>query len=203
MNPSINFKTLYDVYRHISAVVHSSTNLEEVLELVVWKSAEVLGAKGAIVRILNLETQELDLFAAHGLGEKYLSKGPVSRKETIKEVCGKARVTTIDDISADPSVQHPQDLLEEGVRMIMDIPLCLREDMIGIIRTYFRTEKKFSDEILDFAGAIGELSACAIDKARLIEEQRSQYDQLAFSTTSLIFALAFSGSLSRENSRRS
>jgi signal transduction histidine kinase len=185
MNPSINFKTLYDVYRHISAVVHASTDLEEVLELVVWKSAEVFGAKGAILRTLNVETQELELFASYGLSEKHLSKGPVSRKEMITNLCQQNKPIIIDDIFADPRVQHPQEISEEGIRMIMDIPLCMRHNMIGMIRIYFSKEKKFSDEILDFAGAIGEISACAIDKARLIQEQKSQYDQLALQTEKL------------------
>ena len=35
----------------------------------------MLNAKGAILRSLNLETHELELGAACGLGEKYLSKG--------------------------------------------------------------------------------------------------------------------------------
>jgi len=185
MNPSLNFKTLYDVYRHISSIVHSSTDLEDVLELVVWKSAEVFGAKGAILRTLNVETQELELFASYGLSEKYLSKDPVSRKEMITDLCRLNKPVTAADILEDSRVQHPQETLEEGIRMIMDIPLCLRENMIGVIRIYFSKEKHFSDEMLDFAGAIGELSSCAIDKARLIEEQRSQYDQLAIQTEKL------------------
>lgn len=185
MNPSINFKTLYDVYRHISAVVHSSTSLEEVLELVVWKSAEVLGAKGALLRVLNLETQKLEMFSSYGLGEKYVSKGPVSRKKIITDLCRQSKVITIDDILGDPRVQYPQEAWEDGIRMILDIPLILRDDMIGIIRVCFSKQKKFSDDILDFAAAIGELSACAIDKARLIEEQRSEYDHLALHTEKL------------------
>jgi two-component system NtrC family sensor kinase len=185
MNSSFNFKTLYDVYRHISSIVHSSTDLEDVLELVVWKSAEVFAAKGAILRTLNLETQELELFASYGLSEKYLSKDPISHKEMITNLCRLNKPVTAADILANSRVQHPQETLEEGVRMIMDIPLCLRENMIGVIRIYFSKEKHFSDEMLDFAGAIGELSSCAIDKARLIEEQKTQYDQLALQTAKL------------------
>ena len=50
-------------------MVHSSTDVDEVLELVVWKSSEMLDAKGAILRILNLETHQLELGAAYGRGE--------------------------------------------------------------------------------------------------------------------------------------
>ncbi|MGD2124521.1 MAG: ATP-binding protein [Desulfobacteraceae bacterium] len=185
MNPSVNFKTLYDVYRHISAVVHSSTNLEEVLELVVWKASEVFGSKGAVLRTFNVETQEFDLFASHGLSEKYLTKAPVSSKKLVTDLCHLNKPLIIRDNLADPRVRNREELKEDGIRMVMDIPLCLRENIIGIIRIYFDHEKEFSDEMLDFAAAIGELFSCAIDKAKMIEEQRSRYDQLALQTEKL------------------
>ena len=181
----MNFKILYHIFRDISKVVHSSTHVEEVLELVVWKSAEVLSAKGAIVRILNLETQKFELFSSYGLSEKYLSKSPVSRKKMITDLCQENKVVIIGDILTDPRVQNRQEIWEEGIRMILDVPLTLRDYIVGIIRIYFSKEKKFSDDILDFATAVGELCSCAIDKARLIEEQRSQYDLLALQTEKL------------------
>jgi len=49
----MNIETFYHVFRDVSTVVHSSTDVDEVLELVVWKSSEMLDAKGAILRILN------------------------------------------------------------------------------------------------------------------------------------------------------
>ena len=63
VNP-MNILAFYDVFRDISSLVHSSTRVDEVLEVVVWKATEMLNAKGAIVRILNLETHQLELNAA-------------------------------------------------------------------------------------------------------------------------------------------
>ena len=185
MKPSIDFKTLYDVYRHVSAVVHSSTSVEEVLELVVWRITDVLSAKGAILRILNLEKQEPDLFASYGLGEKYLSKNPVSNHEMITDLCRSNKAIIIGDFLTDPRVQNKEALKEEGVRVILDVPLILRTEMLGIIRIYFNDMREFFDEELSFVSAVAETCACAIDKARMIEEQKSQYDQLALQTAKL------------------
>jgi len=58
MNGLIYFEKYYDVFREISRIVHASIEVEEVLELVVWKSAEMLGAEGAFLRIINMKTLE-------------------------------------------------------------------------------------------------------------------------------------------------
>jgi len=185
VDSSINIATFYRVFRDVSTVVHSSTDVDEVLELVVWKSSEMLGAKGAILRILNLETHQLELGAAYGLGERYISKGVVSKEKIITDLCKKNKVIIIEDILTDPRVQYPKEAWEEGIRMILDLPLTLKADVVGIIRMYFAEKRRFSEEELDFVIAIAEQCACAIDKARLIESHKSRYDNLALQTEKL------------------
>ena len=185
MDTSMNISRFYRVFRDVSTVVHSSTDVDEVLELVVWKSSEMLDAKGAILRILNLETHQLELGAAYGLGERYISKGVVSKEKIITDLCKKNKVIIIEDILTDPRVQYPQEAWEEGIRMILDLPLTLRADIVGIIRMYFAEKRRFSEEELDFVIAITEQCACAIDKARLIETQQARYDHLALQTEKL------------------
>ena len=185
MSSLINIETFYRVFRDVSTVVHSSTDVDEVLELVVWKSSEMLGAKGAVLRILNLETHQLELGAAYGLGERYLSKGAVSKENIITDLCRKNKVIMIEDILTDPRIQYPQEAWEEGIRMILDLPLTLKADVVGIIRMYFSERRTFSPEELDFVIAITEQCACAIDKARLIENQQARYDHLVLQTEKL------------------
>jgi signal transduction histidine kinase len=179
------FKRFYDAFRSISTLVHSITSVDEVLELVVWKTNEVLGAKGTILRILNLETEEPDLFASYGLGEKYLSNDPVSSRKMITDLCQQNKIVIIEDIATDSRVKNKKELKKDGIQMILDVPLILRTEMLGIIRVYFSERREYLDEELSFVGAVAETCACAIDKARMIEEQKSQYDQLALHTEKL------------------
>jgi signal transduction histidine kinase len=185
MDSSDGFKKFYDVFRDVSTLVHSSTQLEEVQDLVVWKISEVLGAKGAVLRAFDPQKKRLSFFAAYGLGEEYLSKVPLSAYQVIAETCNLEKATIISDIMNDPRVQHPKDLLAEGVQMILEIPLKLRPDMIGMIRVYFEQSQRFSEEELDLWVAIGQQCACALEKTRLIEEQQSQFDHLVIQTEKL------------------
>jgi two-component system, NtrC family, sensor kinase len=183
-SPNI-FEVFYRTFRDISRSVHSSTKVTEVLSLVVRKSAEILQAKGALVRILNLHTHEMELFAAHGLSERYLSKGHVSSETIITDLCRLNKVILIRDIYGNPRIQYPREFSEEGFRMALDIPLLLKEDVVGIIRVFFDQLRDFSEQELDFLTAVAEQSALALDKARIIEAQESRYNHLVIQTEKL------------------
>ena len=79
MSNKTDYKTFYHAFREISKLMHTSRSLREVQQRTVWKATELLNAKGALLRILNPETEQFEVAAAYGLGEWYLKKGPVSR----------------------------------------------------------------------------------------------------------------------------
>jgi signal transduction histidine kinase len=175
----------YNTFREISSLVHSSSDVREILELVVWKASEMLNAKGALLRILNLQTKEFELSAAYGLSETYLSKGPVTQQNIINDYYKKKPFAIIDDILTDKRIQYPQEAHQEGIRMILDLPLVFRDNIAGLLRVYFPALRQFEEDEHDFAVALAQQCACAIDKARLIEEQQARYDQLALHTEKL------------------
>jgi signal transduction histidine kinase len=178
-------QTFYYTFRDISKSIHSSTRVEEVLHLAVRKTAEALNARGSILRILNLKTGELELNAAYGLSDRYLSKGHVSSSKVIQEICQENRAIIIKDLETDPRVQYPKEAKEEGIKMMVDLPLFVGQNVVGILRIFFDKKREFSEEELNFAVAIAEQCALAIDKARLIEKQQLQYDHLAIQADKL------------------
>ncbi len=185
MTPSQTFERFYNGFRDIISVVHSSTRLEEVMDLVVWKVTEIINAKGAILRLLNIETDELETSAAYGIGKNYLQKGPTFSKKVITDICLRNKVIMIDDILSDPRVQYPKEAEAEGIRFIVDVPLSIANDVFGLLRIYFTETRQFSEDELNFIVAIAEQCSCALGKARLIESQELRYHQLALQTEKL------------------
>lgn len=185
MTPSANFERFYNGFRDIISVVHSSTRLDEVMELVVWKVSEIIMAKGAILRLLNIETDELEISAAYGIGKNYLQKGPTFSKKVITDICLRNKVIMIDDIQTNPRVQYPKEALAEGIRFIVDVPLSIANDVFGLLRIYFTETRQFSEDELNFIVAIAEQCSCALGKARLIESQELKYHKLALQTEKL------------------
>ena len=185
MSIPINFEKFYRILRDVSISVHSGMHVKDVLDTVVKNSAEALNAMGAIIRILNLETHKLELGAAHGLGPKCLSKGAASQENLITDLYQQDKVIIIRDVLHDPRVKFPKEAWDEGIRMMLDVPLSFGKDIIGILRFYFSELKTLSEEELGFVVPIAQQGAFAIEKARLMEDQQSQYDQLALQTEKL------------------
>ncbi|MCU0594841.1 MAG: ATP-binding protein [Desulfobacterota bacterium] len=185
MEQVASIQAFYSTFRDLSKSIHSSTRVEEVLHLAVRKTTEALRAKGSILRILNLKSGELELNAAYGLSERYLSKGHVSSSKVIQEICEENRAIIVEDVQTDPRVQYPREAKEEGIKTMLDLPLFVGQNVVGVLRIFFDHQRGFSEEELDFAVAIAEQCALAIDKARLIEKQQIQYDHLAMQADKL------------------
>jgi signal transduction histidine kinase len=185
MDPSKNIAAYYQVFRDISRAVHLSTSLKEIMYLAVEKSTKVINAKGAILRILNSKTSQLEVGASYGVEDQYLSKEPVPKEDIITDACHQNKVIIIDDILKNPRVQFSKRKWDKGIRMMLDLPLTLGSTILGIIRILFTEKREFCAEELDFLVAIAEQCATAIDKERLIEAQQSQYDHLALQTEKL------------------
>ena len=185
MDFSINCATFYGAFRDISRAVHSSTSVNEVMDLAVKKSTQVINAKGAILHILNLETSHLEVGAVYGLEDRYISREPVTMKDIITDSYPLNKFIIIDDVLNDSRVLKAKEKWAGGIRMILDLPLTLGRNIVGIISILFTEKRKFSEEELDFLVSISEQCASAINKERMIEAQRSQYDHLALQTEKL------------------
>jgi len=179
MRTSAPYKIYFHVFRDIIRSIQSNSSLQEVLDVVVTKSTAALHAKGALLRILNKETGQFDVRAASGLGEQYLSKGPVTTEKLLSDPSGLHRVKIITDLWHAPRVEYPQEAWDEGIRMMVDIPLAVQEKMIGLIRIYLARFRNFSNDELDFMLTIAEQCAGIIERVSLMENQKAHFNHLA------------------------
>jgi len=185
MPSKADYKTLYNAFREISQLVHTGKNLEEVLQRALSKTSGYLDAQGALIRLRNDQTDQFEVAAAYGLGEWYLSKGPVSTQTILTDLGGADNVLEIRDIHQAPRIRYPQEAWDRGIRMMLDVPLILEMDVTGLLRIYLTEQRDFSEEEKNLLMHIAEQCACAIRKVRFIENQKAMYDQLALQTEKL------------------
>lgn len=178
MDHEINLERIYSVLRDITASLHPETTVKKVLNTVVQKSAEALNAKGAVIHLLKLETNELTSIAAYGVV-------PSSKEITPADLIRDKKIIVIRDILRDPRISYPREAWAAGIRMAIDAPLIIDNNTIGMLRVYFAEGRDFSAEELNFMMHVAEQGAFAIDRAQLLEGQRSRYDLLALQTEKL------------------
>ncbi len=178
MTSATKFESYFHVLRDVIRAMHSINELQEMLAMVVTKITGVLDAKGALLRILNKKNNQFEVRAACGLGERYLKKGPVSTKTMLTTLSELNKITIISDIWHAPRVEYPQETWDEGIRMMIDMPLGIDEPL-GLIRIYFTEQRAFSDDELDFIKTVATHCGCVIKRLQLMENQQSQFDHLA------------------------
>jgi GAF domain-containing protein len=169
------YKTLYEVAR----VINSSLDPTTVLVQIVEQAARAMNAKAATIRLLDRSGQTLLASAAYGLSKGYLRKGPVEvAKSGLDQEALSGRVIQIKDATADPRFQYPEAAKDEGLASILVLPLLVERKAIGAMRIYSATPREFTQDEIEFASAVANLSAIAIENARMHQALKTDYELL-------------------------
>jgi len=166
-------KVYLESYQKICKDISSSISLSEVLDLIVTNAVKVMNVKASMLRLLNKETQKLEVAAHYGLSEQYVNKGPVDYDPTIFNVLS-GKAASIYDISADTDAAYRRQAEDEGIRIILSIPVMFKKEVIGVLRMYTAEPVNYKNEDLKFMTAIAEQAAIAIMNAREFESTVSR-----------------------------
>ncbi len=158
------------VFEDITKTLSSSLDLNEVLNMIVRKIAEVMGLKGCTLRLLNKEKKQLELAAYHGLSEKYVKKGPVAFDASIDDARAGKSVSEY-DISEHKDSKYYREAMEEGIKNILSVPMIYQNEIMGMLRFYTAHRKKYSEADLMFMEGIAEQAAIAIVNATHFEKE--------------------------------
>lgn len=164
-------------FQELSTAINSTLNIGKVLEMVVKMVTQVLSGKGCTVRLLDPKTQNLYVAQSCGLSKDFLAKGPVHSQLSIADnMAGK--IVVIDDVFTDPRLQYPAAVAEEGIRKVLSIPLMVRNKFIGVLRLVTGERQPFSQREINFATAIAQQCAFAIENARMYQRLKVEYQQM-------------------------
>jgi GAF domain-containing protein len=171
---------MFDSFHRFAQHINSAQDLKDVLATLLLQSVKELNVKAGSVRLLGSKRQTLHLAAAYGLSDTYLKKGlvTVAQSPIDRRVLEEAKPMAIADISEEPTLQYRDEALNEGVRSIMVVPLDVRGTVIGVMRFYSTQLKRFSDEAIDFAMAVADLGAVAIENAKLHELLKQRVESM-------------------------
>jgi len=161
----------------VASSLNASLDLKDILQVLTANVAQALGVKAATIRLLDDDRKTLNLVASYGLSEKYLNKGPISAEKSIAEAL-EGKPVVVRDASLDKGVQYKEEKREEGIVSILCVPIKAKEEVIGVLRLYSATPRKFNeDEIMDVT-AVASLGGLAIQNAGLYLMLKSDMKEL-------------------------
>lgn len=167
------FTALYNAAK----VVNGSLDVSHILNQIVHCVTETMKVKACSLRLLDAKGQRLILGAVYGLSEQYLHKGPVLVKESgVDRKSLKGETIYVRDAQTDRSFQYRAMAKAEKIKSVLVVPLKVADCSIGVMRVYSETEREFDRQAVKFLEAVANLSAIALDNARLYQALRKNYD---------------------------
>ena len=165
-------QTLYEVAKTVS----SSLRLDTVLSLIVDSAVQVMNVRACSIRLYDPDTDLLEVKAARGLSEQYLSKGPVKVAENALDQQALAGETIhIRNAPEHPDVTYGAAARREGLSSVLTVPLLSKGAPLGVIRIYTHSMRRFQPREVALLEAFANQAAVAIENASLYEDIRRSY----------------------------
>lgn len=154
-----------------SMMLAEARDLNAVLTRTVRLVSEVMGVKGASIRLVDLERDELRFVAVHGLSEAYLGSAPLRLSRAVIDLAAiQSGFEQVLDLRGDPRVQFPDVLAAEGIVSLLSVAMRYKQQAIGVLRAYTSEPRRFSTPEVELMRAVASQAAAAIANARLAEE---------------------------------
>lgn len=158
------YQILYDIAQELN----SGLSPNEVLHTIVETLCKAARAKGCSLMLLSTDQKQLIHTIDYGLSDWYVRKGPVRVDDNMAQALN-GKPMAILDATTDPRIQYREQAKKEGIASILSLPLVRRGKIIGIIRIYTAAPHKFSTQEAEFFGAMANLGAIALERAKLHE----------------------------------
>ena len=177
---------LFESLAGVSRTINSTLNLDEALSVITREACQLMNARMSSLMLVDDAGAHLELRASHGAGEAYTQKPPLSIAESLLGmVVRRRKPIQIENVQTSYQYQHVDIARREGLVSLVSVPLVFSDTAIGTLSVYTGSPYSFSNEEVRILSALAELSAIAIQKARLyervvdVEEQLRQNEKLS------------------------
>ncbi len=179
--PGADEATRAAALRRIVAEVSSSQDLDRLFQEVIDASFTLFGADRAGLWIYDDSPAPLTLAAQRGLSSAMLALiASLPRDaQTVGMTAIRERHVTILAGELEGTVPRLQRMYRaEGIRSMCFVPIVFRDEVLGLLVLYHRTDYEWSDDETDLARSFGDHIAVAMQNARLAESSRALAERL-------------------------
>jgi len=169
------FTALYEVAKVVNASLTPSLVLEKIVSCV----AKGLNEKACSLRVLGSRKKRLLMGASYGLSDGYIRKGPITIEESgLDKKALQGEIICLKNAQEDDDFQYKEKAKSEGIKSVLVVPLMVESNVVGVLRVYSSEEREFDADEKKFMEAVANLSAIALENARLHQALKRDYDLL-------------------------
>jgi signal transduction protein with GAF and PtsI domain len=163
----------------VSETVASNRLLEEVLQLIVSMTAQLMSSKISSIMLLDQDSEELRIAATQSLSEAYRRKPPLKIGQSMSgRAVREQRPVYIPDVTDEGNYFYRDLAKQEGLHSLLTVPMLIKEKVIGVINVYTSMRYVFSEEEVKTLQVIANQAAVAIEHTRLMEKSFEMQEAL-------------------------
>ena len=177
---------LFESLASVSQIINSTLNLDDALSVITREACVLMQARMCSLMLLDETREWLDLRASYGAGDAYVRKPRLGVQESLLGVVvRRKKPLQVPNVQTSTRYQNIELARREGLVALLSVPLLFSGQAIGALSVYTGQPYSFSNEEIRILSALAELSAIAIEKARLyerlvdVEEQMRQNEKLS------------------------
>ena len=177
---------LFESLAGVSQTINSTLNLDDALRAITREACVLMQAKTCSLMLVDETREWLDLRASFGAGPAYLGKPRLRVEDSLLGIVVRRRKPLqVENVQTSTRYQNIEVARLEGLVALLSVPLLFGGQAIGTLSVYTGGPYSFSNEEIRILSAMAELSAIAIERARLyerlvdVEEQLRQNEKLS------------------------
>jgi PAS domain S-box-containing protein len=157
----------------------SSLDLATLLDRLMEKVDLLLPYSAATIRLLNKESRRLDHVACRNIdGAAWKSRTSAARHQLGRAILETKTPLSVPNMKLQPRTTHRQMLSREGLVSFLGVPLIAKDEPLGILSIYTKTEYAFSKDEIEFLSTLASQASAAIYNAQLYEQAKRQAVEL-------------------------
>lgn len=162
----------FDSLVKVSHSITSQDYLDEILNLIVLVTAEMLDSKICSIMLLDgKKNDELVMKATQSLSEEYKKKPNLKVDSSILgEVVKSKKAVTIDDVRKEAGYSYRDLAVKEKLTSMLAVPMVVKNAAIGVICVYTKEPHSFSDEEVNVLQLIANQAAVAVENTHLMQD---------------------------------
>ncbi len=161
----------FDSLIKVSQSITSEHYLDEILNLIVVVTAEMLNSKICSIMLLDEKGVEFVIKATQSLSAEYKLK-PNLRVENslVGEVLKTRKPLIVFDVRKEQKYFYRDLAVKEGLTSMIAVPMIVKDKAIGIINVYTKNPHHFTQEEVNVLQMVTNQAAVAVENTKLMEE---------------------------------
>lgn len=161
----------FDSLVQVSKTITSEKYLDEILNLIVVVTAEMLNSKICSIMLIDDAGKNLVIKATQSLNRNYRDKPPLPLHNSLSgDVLREKKPRAVYDVIKEERFLHRDFAIKEKLSSALLIPMVIKDKVVGIINVYTKTFHEFMSEEMNALQIVAHQAAVAIENTKLMED---------------------------------